>query len=190
MNQTSSYELNFTLPQGPTGPVGPIGPSNIRNAYLATFNNGTVANGIAIPENEALPIDREEANTTGLITLDSQEDTIQFNVTGLYKITFTVSAYVIPNNQGFNPETDFVSIGFRKKDSDSIFIGASQYNTNEISSQIIGQGILSVANTTDLYELANLSKQNIYLRAPKIDFINTTSHFANSVVTIVIEYLG
>ena len=187
MNQGDSYELNFTLPQGPTGPAG---PTTIRNAYVAKFNDGMPTNGITVLENGRLPIDREEANVTNLITLDTANETIKFNEPGLYKITFTVCAYISTTNQAFNPDTDFISIGFRKVNSDSIFIGASQYNTNEISSLLVGQGILSIADTTDLYELVNLSKQSIYLRTAKLENINSDSYFASPLLTIVIEYLG
>lgn len=97
MNQSEGYKLNFTLPQGPTGPEGPIGPAgtNIaRSAYLATFNDGTLANGLTVPEGERLPIDREELDISDLVTLDTADETIKFNLEGYYKVSFTVSAYV------------------------------------------------------------------------------------------------
>lgn len=194
MNQGESYKLNFTLPQGPTGPQGPEGPSgtNIaRSAYLATFNNGTIANGLVVPEDERLPIDREELDISNLITLDTNDETIQFNIEGYYKITFTVSAYVLHStNSTFDPNTDFVSLGFKKVGTDNIYIGNSGYVTDEVAVQFVGQGIIAVNNTNDLYELVNLSKQNIYLKTPDLPNISSTSYFTNPLLTIVIEYLG
>ncbi len=194
MNKEDSYKINFTLPQGPTGPEGPQGPAgtNIaRSAYLATFNSGTTANGLSVPEGDRLPIDREELDISNLITLDSTDETIRFNVEGYYKVTFTVSAYVLhTTNSTFDPKTDFVSLGFKKVGTDNIYIGTSQYIPNEIAVQMVGQGIISVNDSTALYELVNLSNQNIYLDSPDLPNISSNSYFANSLLTIVIEYLG
>ena len=185
------YLLNFTLPQGPTGPTGPIGETIARSAYLATFNDGTHASGIVVQSGDRLPIDREELDISNLITLDTTDETIRFNIEGYYKITFTVSAYVLySSNSTFDPSTDFVSLGFRLINTDNVYIGTSQWVFNETAIQLVGQGIISVNNTANLYELVNLSKRNIHLNSP--DLINTISgsYFTNPLVTIVIEYLG
>lgn len=185
-----NYRIDFTLPQGPTGPTGPAGDQIMQSVYLATFNNGTVATAIAVPENDRLPIDREEVNASNLITLDTANETIRFNDIGFYKVTFTVSAYVLLKNSTFDPNTDFVSIGFRKVGTDNIYIGSSQFVTDEVAIELVGQGILSIDDTTALYELVNLSEQNIYLQTPNINNISTHSYFATPLLTIVIEYLG
>ncbi len=190
MNQGESYEINFTIPQGATGPVGPAGTNIARSAYLATFNNGTVGNGLAVPAKGRLPIDREELDISDLITLDTTDETIQFNIEGYYKITFTVNAYVLHKNNVFDKTTDFVSLGFKKAGTDNIYIGTSQFITEEIPVQMVGQGIIAVTNTTDLYELVNLTDQNIYLDSPDLPNISSTSYFTNPLLTIVIEYLG
>ncbi len=194
MNQGEGYELNFTLPQGPTGPEGPVGPAgtNIaRSAYLATFNDGTLANGLTVPEGERLPIDREELDISDLITLDTANETIKFNLEGYYKVSFTVSAYVLHStNSTFDPTTDFVSLGFKKVNTDDIYIGTSQFIPDEIAVELVGQGIISVVNTNELYTLDNLSKRDIYLKTPDLPNIGSTSYFSNPLVTIVIEYLG
>ena len=185
MNQGESYKLNFTLPQGPTGPIGPAGTNIARSAYLATFNNGTIANGLAVPENDRLPIDREELDISQLIDLNTSEETIKFNIEGYYKVTFTVSAYVLHStNSTFDPNTDFVSLGFKKVGTDDVYIGASGFVPDEIAIQLVGQGIISVN------DVVNLSKQNIYLKTPDLPNIGSTSYFSNPLVTIVIEYLG
>ena len=182
-----NYTFDFTIPQGPTGPAG---PSNIRSAYLTTFNNGTISSGITIPSGERLPIDRKDIDESGLITLDPSNETIQFNVVGYYKISFTVSAYTLHNNATFDPKTDIVSIGFKKEGTDEIYVGASRWATDEVAIQLVGQGILSVTNIADSYVLENVGKNNIYLHAPDIQDLITTSYFSNCLVTIVIEYLG
>lgn len=109
---------------------------------------------------------------------------------GYYKITFTVNAYVLHKNNVFDKTTDFVSLGFKKVGTDNIYIGTSQFTTEEIPIQLVGQGIIAINNTTDLYELVNLTDQNIYLDSPDLPNISSTSYFTNPLLTIVIEYLG
>lgn len=52
-----------------------------------------------------------------IVTLDTAEETIQFNVEGYYKIIFTVSAYAKQDGTEVDPTKDFVSIGFRLVDT-------------------------------------------------------------------------
>lgn len=191
--------LDFTIPQGPTGPTGPqgdIGPtgptglSSIRNAYLITFNNGTSAEGIAVDNNVRLPIDRAELNISNLVTLDSSEETIQFNEAGYYKITIEVSAYPLFDDTEFDPNTDFVTVGFREVGTDNIFVGASKWVYEEEATQLVAEGIIAVADTSNTYELVNLSKQTIYLNSPDLGNISSKSYFTNPIVTIIIEFLG
>lgn len=73
---------------------------------------------------------------------------------------------------------------------DAIFIGASKWIYYDEAEQIIGQGIIAVDNVANAYELVNLSPQIIYLDSPNLGYIGTGSYFANSIVTIIIEYLG
>ena len=81
-----------------------------RSAYLVTFNDATSSDGISVPADERLPIDRLELDISDIITLDTNEETIQFNVEGYYKIKFTVSAYAQQSNTEFDPTKDFVSL--------------------------------------------------------------------------------
>lgn len=175
---------------GATGPTGPTGPSLSRDAYLVTFNDGTSADGISIAADDRLPIDRKELDISGLVTLDSSDEVIQFNVAGYYKITIIISAYVMPNGEDFDPDVDFVSIGFRQVGTDNIFIGASQWTYYEEVKQIVAQGLISVTDISNAYELVNLGKTNIYLNTPNLKNINSGSYFTNSIVTIFIEYKG
>lgn len=54
----------------------------------------------------------------------------------------------------------------------------------------MGQGIIVVEDTNNLYELVNVSKRDIKLVAPEIENLGTKSYFTNTIVNIVIEYLG
>lgn len=177
--------------QGETGPTGPTGPSGInavRSAYLVTFNPSIVEEGVAIDSNNRLPIDRKEIDLTNLITLNDDE-TIKFNETGYYKVTFIVSAYIQASGITFDPHHDFVSIGFRQINTDNVYIGASEWIYNEKPTQIMAHGIIAINNINDTYELSNLSKYKIYLNTPDIKDIGTSSYFSNSLVTVIIEYL-
>ena len=173
-------------PQGEMGPTGPTGPSNntVRSAYLVTFNDSN--DEIDVPILTKIPIKHKELDLTNLVTLENND--IKFNVAGYYHISIIVSAYV--KDIQSNPETDFVTIGFRKNNTDDIYIGASLFKDNELASQIKAEGMIAVIDTKDIYELANLSNQVIYLDSPNISDISSNSYFTNSLVTIFIEYLG
>ena len=176
--------------RGATGPTGPAGPELLRAAYIVTFNDGTAAQGVVVPENTRVPLDRKELDISNLVTLDSNEETIKFNAIGYYKITINVYGYIKLTNSQFNPATDFISIGLRQIGTDNIYIGASKWCYNEEVDQLTAQGILSVNNTSNLYEVVNVSKTSICLDSPDLQNINTISYFVNPFVNIVIEYLG
>lgn len=174
--------------RGPTGPTGPSGLSYCPSVYIATFNDGSFKDGIAILPNEKLPLRRKEVDTSNLLTLDS--DILKFNEIGYYKITINVLARISLDGKDFDPNIHFVSIGLRELGTDNVYIGASKWFNNEISDQIIAQGILVIANPNNRYELVNFSKGTIYLDGP--DLINTISpsYFVNSYITLTVEYLG
>ena len=115
----------------------------MRSVYVVTFNDGTSADGILVTSGERLPLDRLELDIIDLITLDSNEEIIQFNVEGYYKITFTLSAYSQPANTDFDPTTDFVSLEFRLVDTENLYIGASSWSYFEEASQMVGQEIIA-----------------------------------------------
>ena len=147
-------------PTGPTGATGPTGPTLLHSAYFVTFNDGTREDGVPIAAGERLPISRAEIDVSNLAQLDTTNKTIKFNKIGYYNITFTVSAYTKQTNTDFDPTKDLVALGFR------------------------------LINTDNLYELVNLSKQEIYLNSPDNKNLGTHSYFANSLVTITVKYLG
>lgn len=173
---------------GPTGPKGEDGLTLIKTAYIVTFNNGTTADGIAVNSNSPIPLSRVELDTTNLINLNN--NIVTFNEIGYYKISFTISAYPIVKSIDFNPDNDIVSIGFREKESNNTYVGVGQWVYNGEAIELYAQGIISVVDTNKQYELANLSKEAIYLNTPDIRNIITNSYFSNSLVTLIIEYLG
>lgn len=54
----------------------------------------------------------------------------------------------------------------------------------------MGQGIIAVNDISNAYELVNLSPEIIYLDTPILGNISSGSYFTNSLITIIIEYLG
>ena len=176
--------------KGEQGEQGDPGPNLIRSAYLVTYNDGTSAEGVPVPASARLPIDRTELSIDNIVTLDSNDETIKFNLIGHYKVTFVISGYSQKTDTDFRPDSDFMSIGFREIGTDNIYIGASKWNYNEIATQVTAQGILAVADASKLYELVNLGKETLYLASPDLKNISSDSYFTNSIVTIIIEYLG
>lgn len=177
-------------PQGEQGPIGQDGPNRIKSAYIVTFNDGTFPDGIPIITEETLPLDRVELDTNNIITLNPADGTIKFNEIGCYKISFTVSAYPEVTGVDFDPTRDYVSVGFRLTGTEQIYVGVGEWIFNGEAQELYASGLLSVVNTTDTYELANLGKYTIYLNTPSIENISSISYFSNPLITIVIEYLG
>lgn len=177
-------------PTGPTGATGPTGPTLLHSAYFVTFNDETREDGVPIAAGERLPISRAESDVNNIAQLDTTNKTIKFNKIGYYNITFTVSAYTKQTNADFDPTKDLVALGFRLINTDNVYIGTSEFIYNEEIKQLLAQGIIAVENTDNLYELVNLSKQEIYLNSPDNKNLGTHSYFANSLVTITVKYLG
>lgn len=167
----NTHKLDFVIPRWYDGTVGPTGPANssIFAAYLVTFNDlDNAAEGIIIQNGDRLPIKRLEIDGSNLVTLNNNDETIKFNKAGYYKIAFTTSAS-IDEETVFDPKKDFVALGFRKIDTDNIYIGASKWIYDGRPTQLLGQGIIAVEDTNNLYELVNVSKRNIKLIASEIE---------------------
>lgn len=171
------------------GPKGDNGPQKIKSSYLVTFNNNTTYEGLTINSLERLPIGRIELDIDKLINLNSNDNTISFNETGYYKISFIINARIMQNND-FDPNTDFISIGLREVNTDNIYIGSSKFIYNNSYNTLNAEGIISVIDTNKNYELVNLSKKDIYLNTPDIINIKSNSYFTNPLISIIIEYLG
>ena len=185
-----NHVLTFVIPKGKDGLDGENMPNKISAAYLVTFNENYLDDGYEIFEGERLPIQRKEIDTNNIIELDSNNNTIKFNKDGYYKISFNAYVRVPYFNGTYDPKIDFVTLAFRKVGTDNIYVGASNLYRNEETLSIRAEGILSIDNTDDLYELSNVSKRTIYLNTPDIRNINSNSYFTNSSLTLIIEYLG
>lgn len=192
-----THTIDFYIPQGfdgikgekgDVGPTGPQGPSLIEMAYLAKFIDNFTNDGIEVKELGNLPLTRKEIDNKNIVMLEN--DTIKFRKIGHFKVSFKVNAYVKKNDTNFDSNKDFVALGFKPKDSDNIYIGASAFIPDEVSREITADGILVVLDTNVEYNLVNLSNHSIYLKTPDLKNINSNSYFVNSPVTIIIEYLG
>ena len=171
----NNHVLDFVIPKGQKGDPGPL---KISSAYLVTYHQiDFPTTGFEVASLGRIPIKREELDIDGLCEVNTDENTIKFNKVGYYAITCTVNK-------------DFWAIWFRLVGTDNVYIGASQFVNNNIANQITAQGIIAVENNNNIYELVNLSPTSIYLNSPQLEKLSTTSYFANSLVTIVIEYLG
>lgn len=171
------------------GPTGPIGINSTKNIYLVTFNDGTNVDGILVKRNSALPINRKELDIYELINLDTSNNTIQFNEIGYYKIT-AIASLSLKKDTIFNSDTDFITLGFKVANTDNVYIGASEWRNDENARQIVMHGVIAVNNLDEQYEVVNLGNKDIYLNSPDLNNIKSDSYFTNSLVTIIIEYMG
>ncbi len=173
---------------GPTGPTGPTGPEIIPSSYLVTFNEAYPIDGYQVASGARLPIFRQEININDICTLN--DNTIQFNKIGYYKVTMIVHGYTKTQSGVFDKYKDIISVGFREVNTDLVYIGDSKWIYNDEPATLIATGILSINNPEKKYELVNISENTLYLITPFINNLNTNSYFANSTVTLLIEYLG
>ena len=173
---------------GPTGPTGPTGPEIIPSSYLVTFNEAYPIDGYQVASGARVPIFRQEININDICTLD--DNTIQFNKIGHYLVTMIVHGYKKTQSGVFDKYKDIISVGFREVNTDLIYIGDSKWIYDDEPETLIATGILSINNTEKKYELVNISENTLYLITPFINNLKTNSYFANSTVTLLIEYLG
>ena len=61
---------------------------------------------------------------------------------------------------------------------------------DENARQIVMHGVIAVNNLDEQYEVVNLGNKDIYLNSPDLNNIKSDSYFTNSLVTIIIEYMG
>ena len=179
-----NHILDFTIPSGFSG------LSKIQNAYIIKYNEGTVATGIKIEPDKRIPLDRIELDVDNLVNLNSEDNLIKFNKLGYYKITIMINASIKTTPNNFNPDTDFVSYGFRQTNTDNIYVGASKWIYNNEYSNVISQGIVAIDSTENDYEIVNIGSKEIYLLSPDLNNIKSNSYFTNTLVNIVIDYLG
>lgn len=82
---SSSYLLNFTIPQGPTGPIGPTGPSAGLSAYGGKYNNATQTLNLSIGTQTRLPLPSDMPN---LNTTYTPNNSITVAQAGTYEINY------------------------------------------------------------------------------------------------------
>ena len=175
--------------KGDRGEQGPAGPLSIPCAFVLSYNddpNTFPVAGMEIASNTRLPLNRMEAHHDDIITLDSDQNTIQFKQTGLYYVSFVTNAYIKKANADFNPQVDFVAVSFRENGSDRIIASANTWSNEEVAHNISGQGLLVVNDTTSLYELVNTQKRSIYINGADVTQTVSNSYFTVPMVSVVI----
>lgn len=86
-----NYNLNFTIPQGPTGPTGPVGPTSGLIAYGGKYNTSpsSISLGIGTQTQVPLPITTPNLNTTYTPT-----NSITISQEGIYEINYYINLSV------------------------------------------------------------------------------------------------
>ncbi len=176
---------------GPKGDKGATGPQEIATATVVTFEPISQGSEYIVQPNDRIPLDRVGANNTDVVTVDNVNKLIKFSKGGAYRVDFVVNAYKENGGSAFNKTEDFIAVGLRKVGQNIVYAGGSLFTGQEHSIQIVGNGVINVANPeTENLEFINMSKNSITLRAPSIDDVNSESYFVNPLVSIVIQFLG
>lgn len=182
--------------QGPTGPQGErgengergaTGPEEIKGAFILSYNddpNNFPVEGKEIASGERLPLLRMELDQGNVVNLNTDDNTISFNQTGAYMLSFSVCAYVKKTGTDFSHSTDFVSVAFREENSEKILIGATTWTPNETATNMVGQGMFVVDDITKKYELINTQIKSLYLNGANILQTIAESYFAIPMVSI------
>lgn len=178
--------------KGERGEQGPPGPLDIPCAYILSYNddpNTFPVEGKEIESNKRLPLMRIELHNGGIINLNTDDNSIQFNQTGVYKVVFTVNAYIKNSDPAFDPSTDFVAIAFREIDSDNILAGVNAWTPDECATNMTGQGIFTVPDVATAYELVNTQKKSIFVNGCNVMKTVSQSYFSVPMVSITIVKL-
>ena len=190
--------FDFKIPRGfpgvkgDRGEQGPAGPLSIPCAFILSYNddpNTFPVAGMEIPTNTRLPLNRLETHHDDIITLNSDQNTVQFKQTGLYYVSFVVNAYIKKADANFNPQVDFVAISFRENATDRIIASANSWSNDEVAHNISGQGLLVVNDLSTLYELVNMQKRSIFINGADVTQTISNSYFAVPMVSLVIAKL-
>ena len=194
--------------QGPQGPIGPqglqgpkgdagdkgdrgergaTGPEEIKGGYILSYNddpNAFPVDGKEIASKERLPLMRLELDQGGVITLDNTDNTITINQTGVYMVTFTINAYIKKSQADFSHKADFVSVAFRQENSEKVIAGATTWTPLETATNMTGQGMFVVADTSAKFELINMQSRSIYINGADIMQTLSESYFAVPMVSV------
>ncbi len=176
--------------KGDIGPTGPPGPEVIQTGYFVAFNSDLPQNEYEVKPNSRFPIEREAVDTSGIYELNKDDNTISFSKEGVYKVDIIITGYV-KKSGSFNPNEDFISIGFRKVGENILYAGASEYIYDEKVVQLKAQGVIVIKDTSkEKVELFNFSKKSVYLTTPNIIYTSSDSYFVNPIVSLILVYLG
>ncbi len=178
-------EQGIQGPQGPQGVPGEQGVYEIKAAYITTYNNN-YPSGYTVSSGQRLPLSAKTYDNANLCSVDTNENTISFNVTGVYKIDFVVNTY----HSNVVSLANIAAVGFKKVGHPTVYAGGSLWYGESVSSPIVGQGLFVIGNVGEKMEFVNLSKSNLTLNTPLIDEITSDSYLVNPLVTITIQYLG
>lgn len=169
-------------PRGIQGPKGEPGQLEIPTGFFITTNSNASGSGIEVLSGDPLPLEKEITDTNDIFYLSSENNTITFLEAGIYNVSFMVQA-----RTNDLQDTDFISIGFRKRWDNNILAGNSVWANKTTPTLIMGQGIVDLPYPKELFELVNLSKNSIFLQSPDLKNLNTTSDLANPIINITIQ---
>lgn len=175
--------------KGEKGATGATGTIEAFSSFIISYNNDPNTfpeNGIEIQSGERLPLMRLELDNGEPISLDNVENTITFNKTGVYFITFTANAYIPFEASDFNPKTDFVSIAFRQVGDEKILAAANNWSASNVAQNIFGQGMIVITDTQAKYELVNLRERSIFINGADITKTISKSYFSVPMITLSI----
>ncbi len=181
--------------KGDKGDVGATGTYWIKEVYIATIRDLTMYVpdfGYEVPTGERLPLKRlQTSSNTNIVTLDRDENTIQFNETGTYRVIFTFNGYIDLNGSQFDMNTDYLSVGLRPVGTDEVYIGANDWSFNAVPHNVTGIGLLQVRDINTKYELVNLhANKSLYLLGGDKRSTLTVSYFTAPMVTMLITKLN
>lgn len=180
-------EKGDTGAQGERGERGATGPEEIKGGFIVSYNdnpNTFPVDGLEIASGTRLSLNRLELDQGGVITLDTDDNSIKFTQTGVYMITFSINAYVKKTGVDFSHKTDFVAVSFREVNSEKIIASANSWSYNEVGTNMVGQGMLVVDNVDNVYELVNMQKKSIYITGADVMQTISDSYFAVPMVSI------
>ncbi len=177
-------------PQGPRGPQGATGPYQIKSAYIVSYTEAGhlyPVDGIKIESGGRLPLMRLETNYGNLISI--KNNTITFNETGVYRITFSTNARCQMTSSIFDLITDFIAIGFREVGGEGILAAGNTW-VEHVPKSLVGQGVFVVSDVNTPYELVNLQKKTIYIHGCDITETISDSYFTSALLSIIITKLS
>lgn len=178
--------------RGEKGDKGEIPPFIIKTVYLSSFRDPSkvTEKGLEIPSGGRLPIQRIQTTSNTNIVQLNDDNTIQFNETGTYEILFNLNGFLKTTTYPFDPERDFLAVGFRPADSNEVYVATNDWSFSEVPHNVMGIGLIQVNSLATAYELANLQKNPMILTGGNKDYTITNSYFTTPMLTMIIRKLN